>query len=54
MPTYYYETFRTIGFPAVTKSHITLGLGYEFTKVFRSMWATPTALGNPSPEPAQP
>ncbi|MBI5582608.1 MAG: outer membrane protein transport protein [Deltaproteobacteria bacterium] len=34
MPTYYYETFRTIGFPAVTKSHITLGLGYEFTPRF--------------------
>jgi long-chain fatty acid transport protein len=34
MPTYYYETFRTIGFPAVTKSHITLGLGYEFTPKF--------------------
>ena len=34
MPTYYYETFRIIGFPAITKSHITLGIGYDFTSRF--------------------
>jgi len=34
MPTYYYETFRIIGFPAVVKQHITLGIGYEFSKRF--------------------
>jgi long-chain fatty acid transport protein len=34
MPAYYYETFRIIGFPAITKNHITLGLGYQFTKSF--------------------
>ena len=34
MPTYYYETFRIIGFPAVVEHHATLGLGYEFTPKF--------------------
>jgi long-chain fatty acid transport protein len=34
MPTYYYETFRIIGFPAIVKQHITLGVGYEFSKRF--------------------
>lgn len=34
IPTYYYETFRIIGFPAIVKQHITLGFGYEFTKKF--------------------
>jgi long-chain fatty acid transport protein len=34
MPSYYYETFRIIGFPAITKSHVTLGIGYEFTNRF--------------------
>jgi long-chain fatty acid transport protein len=31
MPTYYYETFRVIGFPAVVEHHLTMGVGYEFT-----------------------
>jgi long-chain fatty acid transport protein len=26
--------FNLIGFPAITEHHITLGLGYEFTKNF--------------------
>lgn len=30
-PTYYYETFRIIGFPAIAKQHITFGIGYEFS-----------------------
>ncbi|HXX57923.1 MAG TPA: outer membrane protein transport protein [Thermodesulfovibrionales bacterium] len=34
MPTYYYETFRIIGFPAIVKQHITVGGGYEFSKKF--------------------
>lgn len=34
MPTYYYETFRTIGFPAIVEHHLTLGAGYEFTPRF--------------------
>ncbi len=34
MPTYYYETFRVIGFPAIVEHHITLGLGYDFTNSF--------------------
>lgn len=34
MPTYYYETFRIIGFPAITEQHITAGIGYEFSPKF--------------------
>ncbi|HUO76884.1 MAG TPA: outer membrane protein transport protein [Thermodesulfovibrionales bacterium] len=34
MPTYYYETFRIIGFPAIVKQHITFGAGYEISKRF--------------------
>ena len=33
-PTYYYETFRIIGFPAVAEQHITFGIGYEFSNKF--------------------
>jgi long-chain fatty acid transport protein len=32
MPTYFYETFRIIGFPAVVEHHLTLGLGYRITE----------------------
>ncbi|MGD7653482.1 MAG: OmpP1/FadL family transporter [Verrucomicrobiales bacterium] len=28
MPTYYYEAFRTVGFPAVVEHHMTLGVGW--------------------------
>lgn len=31
IPTYYYETFRTIGFPAVVEHHVTFGVGYKIT-----------------------
>jgi len=31
IPTYYYETFRAIGFPAVVEQHVTLGIGYQIT-----------------------
>jgi len=34
LPTYYYETFRLIGFPALAEHHVTLGVGYEFTPNF--------------------
>ncbi|MGQ9749503.1 OmpP1/FadL family transporter [Desulfosoma sp.] len=34
MPTYYYETFRIVGFPAIVEHHVTLGVGYEFTPRF--------------------
>jgi long-chain fatty acid transport protein len=34
MPTYYYETFRIIGFPAIVQNHLTFGIGYEFNKNF--------------------
>ena len=33
-PTYFYETFRIIGFPAIVEHHITFGIGYEFTPTF--------------------
>jgi long-chain fatty acid transport protein len=33
-PTYYFETFRIIGFPAFVKQHATVGLGYEFSPKF--------------------
>lgn len=34
MPTYYYETFRIVGFPAIVKQHITVGIGYEISTKF--------------------
>jgi long-chain fatty acid transport protein len=34
MPTYYYETFRITGFPAIVQHHVTLGLGYEVSDRF--------------------
>ncbi len=34
LPTYYYETFRIIGFPAIIKHHLTLGIGYEISPTF--------------------
>jgi len=30
IPTYFYETFRVIGFPAIVEHHMTAGIGYEF------------------------
>ena len=29
IPRYYYETFRSVGFPAVVENHLTLGLGWQ-------------------------
>ena len=34
LPTYYYETFRIIGLPAIVEHHITAGIGYKFTDAF--------------------
>ncbi len=34
IPTYYFETFRTIGFPAIVENHITVGIGYDVTERF--------------------
>ena len=34
IPTYYFETFRTIGFPAIVENHITCGIGYDVTERF--------------------
>jgi len=34
LPTYYYETFRIIGFPAIVEHHITAGLSYQFSPRF--------------------
>ncbi len=34
IPTYYFETFRTIGFPAIVENHITAGVGYDVTERF--------------------
>jgi long-chain fatty acid transport protein len=34
VPTYYYEAFRTIGFPAIVQHHFTCGLGYNVTDKF--------------------
>ncbi len=34
IPTYYFETFRTLGFPAIVEHHLTLGVGYDVTERF--------------------
>ena len=34
VPTYYYESFRTIGFPALVQHHLTCGVGYHVTDKF--------------------
>lgn len=34
VPRYYYETFRSIGFPAVVEHHFTVGIGYAFSEKF--------------------
>ncbi len=34
MPTYYYETFRILGFPAIVEQHLTFGVGYKFSSIF--------------------
>ncbi len=34
MPSYYYESFRVIGFPAVVEHHVTFGIAYDITNKF--------------------
>ncbi len=34
IPVYYFETFRTLGFPAIVEHHLTLGIGYDVTPHF--------------------
>ncbi|HML61131.1 MAG TPA: outer membrane protein transport protein [Solidesulfovibrio sp.] len=34
MPSYYYESFRVIGFPAIAEHHLTCGVSYDLTKRF--------------------
>lgn len=34
VPTYYFESFRTVGFPAIVEHHITCGVGYNVTDKF--------------------
>ena len=34
IPNYYYETFRTVGFPAIVEHHLGLGLNYQFSDRF--------------------
>ena len=34
IPTYYYETFRVIGFPALVEHHFTVGIEYRFSETF--------------------
>lgn len=34
IPTYYYETFRVIGFPALVEHHFTAGVEYRFSEKF--------------------
>jgi long-chain fatty acid transport protein len=31
VPRYYYETFRTIGFPAIVQHHLSIGCGWQIT-----------------------
>lgn len=46
MPTYFYETFRIIGFPAIVESHITLGMTYHMSERFALSLAFMKALEN--------
>ena len=57
LPTYYYETFRIVGFPAVVESHYTCGIGYAFSENLKLdlgfMYAPATTItqtgGGPGP-----
>jgi long-chain fatty acid transport protein len=57
LPTYYYETFRVVGFPAIVESHYTCGIGYSFTENLKLdlgfMYAPKTTItqtgGGPAP-----
>jgi long-chain fatty acid transport protein len=38
IPQYYYQTFRIIGFPAITTNHITFGASYDVTEKFSMLF----------------
>ena len=38
VPTYYYETTRVIGFPAITEHHLTFGATYDITEKFSMLF----------------
>ena len=44
MPTYFYETFRIIGFPAIVEKHITFGMTYHVSEKFAMSLAFMKAL----------
>lgn len=44
MPTYFYETFRIIGFPAIVEKHITAGMTYHMSEKFAVSFALMKAL----------
>ena len=44
MPTYFYETFRIIGFPAIVEKHITFGMTYHMSEKFAVSLAFMKAL----------
>jgi long-chain fatty acid transport protein len=44
MPTYFYETFRIIGFPAIVESHVTFGMTYHVSEKFALSLAFMKAL----------
>jgi long-chain fatty acid transport protein len=51
IPQYYFETFRNIGFPAVTEHHLSVGAGYEITDRFIINVGTSTVSTAKSPPP---
>jgi len=46
MPTYFYETFRIIGFPAIVEDHITFGMTYHINTSFSLSFAYMMATEN--------
>ena len=44
MPTYFYETFRIIGFPAIVETHLTFGFTYHMSEKFAFSLAYMEAL----------
>lgn len=49
-PDYYYETFRTTGFPAIVEHHVTCGIGYAFSERFEINIAYTHAFQNTNTE----
>jgi long-chain fatty acid transport protein len=46
MSSYYYESFRIVGFPAIAEHHITCGLGYDLTDKITMTAGYMHAFGN--------